>query len=45
VPQGLGLGLSLVKQMVEAHGGEIVVESAPGHGSTFRVTLPCAPDA
>jgi signal transduction histidine kinase len=42
VPQGLGLGLSLVRQMVDAHGGEIVVESAPGQGSVFRVYLPCA---
>jgi signal transduction histidine kinase len=41
VPQGLGLGLSLVKQMVDAHDGEIVVDSAPGQGSTFRVYLPC----
>lgn len=45
VPEGLGLGLSLVKQMVEAHGGEIAVESASGQGSVFRVTLPCAPAA
>jgi signal transduction histidine kinase len=45
VPQGLGLGLSLVKQTVEAHGGEVAVESAPGQGSTFRLHLPCAPGA
>ena len=38
--QGSGLGLSLVKQVVEAHGGEIDVSSTPGAGSTFVVELP-----
>jgi two-component system phosphate regulon sensor histidine kinase PhoR len=38
--QGLGLGLALVRQLVEAHGGRIVVDSAPGEGSTFLVALP-----
>jgi signal transduction histidine kinase len=40
--QGLGLGLSLVRQMVDAHGGRIEVESAQGRGSAFRVSLPLA---
>lgn len=37
---GLGLGLYIARQIVEAHRGWIEVESAPGRGSTFRVTLP-----
>jgi signal transduction histidine kinase len=40
--QGAGLGLSLVKRIVEAHGGKIAVKSAPGAGSEFTVTLPAA---
>ena len=37
---GTGLGLSLVKQLVERHGGAIVVESQPREGTTFTVRLP-----
>ena len=38
--RGLGLGLSLVKAVVEAHGGRVTVQSAEGSGSEFRVSLP-----
>jgi len=42
---GSGLGLAIVSALVAAHGGTATVESAPGQGATFRVTLPLAPDA
>ncbi len=38
--EGMGIGLSLVKDFVEQHGGTVVLDSAPGRGSTFTVTLP-----
>lgn len=41
--RGTGIGLTIVRYIVEAHGGEIRVESAIGEGSTFTVTLPVDP--
>ena len=40
--KGSGLGLSLVRHITQAHGGDVEVESTPGRGSKFTVTLPLA---
>jgi signal transduction histidine kinase len=38
--KGSGLGLSLVRHIVNAHGGEVSVDSTPGQGSKFTIALP-----
>ncbi|WP_437916215.1 PAS domain S-box protein [Sorangium sp. So ce302] len=43
--RGVGLGLYITKGLVEAHGGTISVESSPGGATTFRFSLPFAPEA
>ena len=43
--KGVGLGLAVVYGIVQAHDGDIEVESAPGEGTLFRVTLPVRGEA
>jgi two-component system OmpR family sensor kinase len=42
---GAGLGLAIVAAVVQAHGGKVEAESAPGEGTTFRVRLPLSADS
>ncbi|MGH6827261.1 sensor histidine kinase, partial [Methyloceanibacter sp.] len=43
--RGAGLGLSIVKNLVEMHGGEVVLISTPGRGTKIRARLPLAHEA
>ena len=43
-PEGMGLGLSLSRSIIEAHGGALRYDSGPGNGSRFRIGLPAAPE-
>jgi signal transduction histidine kinase len=40
--RGTGIGLAMVQQVVNTHGGAVTIESAPGAGSTFTMWLPTA---
>jgi two-component system sensor histidine kinase VicK len=42
-PKGIGMGLAVVKELVEAHRGRVWVESRVGEGATFFVALPLSP--
>jgi two-component system OmpR family sensor kinase len=42
---GSGLGLAIVQALIAAHGGTVSLDTAPGQGATFRITLPLAPEA
>ena len=42
---GAGLGLAIVSALIAAHGGTVGVNTSPGHGATFWITLPLDPEA
>ncbi|MGH7279546.1 MAG: sensor histidine kinase, partial [Candidatus Rokuibacteriota bacterium] len=42
-PTGTGLGMAIVKKIMDLHGGEIEIDSAPGRGTTVRLVMPRAP--
>ncbi len=40
---GTGIGLAIVKELVQAHGGQVAITNTPGSGTTVSLTLPVAP--
>ena len=42
--EGFGLGLYVTREIVARHGGELLLESAPGQGATFTALLPLSPE-
>jgi signal transduction histidine kinase len=42
-PAGTGLGMSIVKKIVDLHAGDIAIESTPGRGTRVRISLPAVP--
>jgi signal transduction histidine kinase len=41
---GMGMGLSISRSIVQAHGGKLVVYSSPEQGTSFQFAVPCASD-
>jgi two-component system sensor histidine kinase AtoS len=39
-PEGTGLGMAIARSVIELHGGELTIQSSPGHGTRVRIRLP-----
>ena len=44
-PEGTGLGMAIARSVIDRHGGELTLQSAPGHGTRVRIRLPVGPAA